>query len=125
MAHINVKIDNNLDFAIEQIAKDNNTTKSEVIREALRLYVNNMLADPINQIEKRLEDIEDKLSKELHRYNSLLAKNTLYSIAGRQHLIYFNAVSRNQDEARQLADRAWNVAVDRLKKPISEDEKDD
>ncbi|WOE70486.1 ribbon-helix-helix domain-containing protein [Hydrogenimonas thermophila] len=125
MAHFNIKIDDKLNFAIEQIAKSNNVSKSEVVREALRLYVNNMLADPINQIEKRLEGIEEKLSKELYRYNSLLAKNTLYTIAGRQHLIYYNAATRGNDEAKQLADRAWNVAVDRLKKPINEDKKDD
>jgi predicted transcriptional regulator len=126
MAHFNIKIDDDLNFAVEKIAKANNVSKAEVIREALRLYVNNMLADPINQIEKRLEDIEDKLSKELHRYNSLLAKNTLYTIAGRQHLIYFNAVTRNQDEAKQHAERAWNVAVERLKKSTTkEGEKDD
>jgi len=83
----------------------------------------------IKKYKKRVELInalEDKLSKELHRYNSLLAKNTLYTIAGRQHLIYFNAVTRNQDEAKQHAERAWNVAVERLKKSTTkEGEKDD
>ena len=123
MAHINLKIDDNLNFAIERIAKENKTSKSEVVREALRLFVNNMLADPFSQIEKRLEGIEEKLSKELYRYNSLLAKNTLYSIATRQHLIYYNAATRSNEEAKQFADRAWNIAVDRLKKPIKEEEK--
>ncbi|WP_456370543.1 ribbon-helix-helix protein, CopG family [Thermodesulfatator atlanticus] len=125
MAHINLKIDDNLNFAIERIAKENKTSKSEVVREALRLFVNNMLADPFSEIEKRLEGIENKLSKELYRYNSLLAKNTLYSIAARQHLIYYNAATRSNEEAKQFADRAWNIAVDRLKKPIKEEEKND
>ena len=90
MVYVGVNIDEKLNFAIEQIAKDNNTTKSEIIREALRLFANGMLEDVLLEVEKRLDNIEKKLEKELNRYNSLLAKNTLYSIAGRQHLVYYN-----------------------------------
>jgi len=125
MVYVGVNIDEKLNFAIEQIAKDNNTTKSEIIREALRLFANGMLEDALLEVEKRLDNIEKKLEKELNRYNSLLAKNTLYSIAGRQHLVYYNAATRSTEEAKSFAERSWNVAVDRLKKPLQESEKDD
>ena len=113
---ITVTIDKEIDNMLDILAKSNNVSKSELVREALRLYVNSLLSNPLENIEKRLENIEEKLEKELDRYNSLLAKNSLYTIAGRQHLIALHSLLRNnKNEAVEIAEKTWNVAIDRLK----------
>lgn len=86
MTHINVKIDEGIHFALEELARINKISKSDVIRDALQQYVNGMITDHLSTMDKRLESIEKMFEKELHRYNSLLAKNTLYSVATRYHL---------------------------------------
>jgi len=113
---ITVTIDKNIDDIINILAKKNNVPKSVVVREALQLYVNNMLSNPLEEIEKKLEDINEKLEKELNRYNSILAKTALYTIAGRQHIIALHSLVRNnKEEAAQIAEKTWNVAIDKLK----------
>ena len=113
---ITVTIDKNIDDIINILAKKNNVPKSVVVREALQLYVNNMLSNPLEEIEKKLEDISEKLEKELNRYNSILAKTALYTIAGRQHIIALHSLVRNnKEEAAQIAEKTWNVAIDKLK----------
>ena len=113
---ITVTIDKNIDDIINILAKKNNVPKSVVVREALQLYVNNMLSNPLEEIEKKLEDIREKLEKELNRYNSILAKTALHSIAGRQHIIALHSLIRNnKEEAAQIAEKTWNVAIDKLK----------
>lgn len=118
---ITATIDKNIDDIINILAQQNNVPKSAIIREALQLYINNMLSDPLIEIEKRLENIEQKIDKELNRYNSMLAKNTLYSIAGRQHLVAMHSFLRNKEEAIQIAEKTWNVAKDKLKKKEEND----
>lgn len=113
---ITVTINKKTDDIISILAQNNNVSKSVVIREALQLYINNMLSNPLENIEEKLNEIYKKLEKELNRYNSLLAKNTLYSIAGRQHLVALHSIIRNnKDEAAQIAEKSWNIAIDRLK----------
>jgi len=112
---ITVTIDKKIDNIISILAQQNNVSKSVIIREALQLYVNNMLSNPLEEIEKKLEEIDEKLEKQLNRYNSILAKSALYSIAGRQHLIGLHSKLRNKDEAVEMAEKSWNIAIDRLK----------
>jgi len=112
---ITVTIDKKIDDIINILAHKNNVSKSVVIREALQLYINNMLSNPLEEIEKKLEEIDEKLEKQLNRYNSILAKNALYSIAGRQHIVALHSFLRNKEEAVQIAEKTWNIAIDRLK----------
>ena len=112
---ISLTIDSDINSIIEVLAKNNGLSKSELVNEALRLYINNMLSNPLKEIEKKLEDIDEKLEKELNRYNSILAKTALYSIAGRQHIVALHSLIRNKEEAIQIAEKTWNVAIDRLK----------
>lgn len=112
---ITVTIDKKVDDIINILANKNKVSKSVILREALQLYVNNMLSNPLEEIEKKLEEINEKLEKELNRYNSILAKNALYSIAGRQHIVALHSLIRNKEEAIQIAEKTWNVAIDRLK----------
>ena len=112
---ITVTIDKKIDDIINILAQKNNVSKSVVIREALQLYVNNMLSNPLEEIEKKLNEIENKLEKELNRYNSILAKTALYSIAGRQHIATLHSLLRDKNEAKEIAEKTWNIAIDRLK----------
>jgi len=112
---ITVTIDKKIDEIINILAHNNHLPKSAIVREALELYVNNMLSDPLEDIKKRLDDIEDKLERELNRYNSILAKSALYSIASRQHLVALHSSLKNKDEAIKVAEKTWNIAIERLK----------
>ena len=112
---ITVTIDKKVDDIINILAQKNNVSKSVVIREALQLYVNNMLSNPLEEIEKKLNEIENKLEKELNRYNSILAKTALYSIAARQHIIGLHSKLRSKEEAVTTAEKTWNIAIDKLK----------
>jgi tetrahydromethanopterin S-methyltransferase subunit G len=112
---ITVTIDKKVDDIISILAKENKTAKSAIVREALELYTNNLLSNPLNEINKKLEELDNKLDNELGRYNSILAKDALYSIAVRQHLVALHSVLRSKDEAVQIAEKSWNVALDKLK----------
>ena len=117
MAHINILVDDSIHFAIEELARINKTTKSEVIRDALTKYVNGMFSDHLSAMEKRLENIENLLTKELYRYNSLLAKNTLYTIAAREQITIFHGVNiGNKEDAIKAKNIAWRNSVALLQK---------
>ena len=81
---ITVTIDKKVDDIISILAKENNTAKSAIVREALELYTNNLLSNPLNEIKEKLDKLDNKIDNELSRYNSILTKDALYSIAGRQ-----------------------------------------
>jgi hypothetical protein len=138
MAHINILVDDSIHFAIEELARINRTTKSEVIRDALTKYINGMFSDHLSAMDKRLENIENLLTKELHRYNSLLAKNTLYTIAAREQITIFHGVNiGNKEDAIKAKNIAWRNSVALLQKhytdeklklnntPVKEEKNDD
>ena len=112
---ISLTIDSDIDDIINILARNNGVSKSELVNEILKLYANNMLLNPLEEIEKKLNDIENKLEKELNRYNSILAKTALYSIAGRQHIATLHSLLRDKNEAKEIAEKTWNIAIDRLK----------
>ena len=112
---VSITIDSNVDDFVTVLAKNNGISKSELVNEVLKLYANNMLSDPLKEIEKKLNNIESKLEKELNRYNSILAKDALYSIAGRQHIVALHSLLRNKEEAVSIAEKTWNIAISRLK----------
>lgn len=112
MAHINVKVDDSIHFALEELARINKISKSDVIRDALQKYVNGMIIDHLSKMDERLENIENLLEKEVHRYNSLLAKNTLYSVATRYQVKAFHSVTRDKEEATKAEEAAWKKAVE-------------
>ena len=113
---VSLTIDSDIDDFISILANNNGVSKSELVNEILKLYANNMLSNPLEEIEKKLEDISEKLKKELDRYNSILAKTALYTIAGRQHIIALHSLIRNnKEEAAQIAEKTWNIAIDKLK----------
>lgn len=112
MTHINVKIDEGIHFALEELARINKISKSDVIRDALQQYVNGMLTDHLSKMDKRLGNIERLLEKEVSRYNSLLAKNTLYSVATRYQVKAFHSVTRDKEEATKAENAAWKKAVE-------------
>jgi len=122
MAHINILVDDSIHFAIEELARINKTTKSEVIRDALTKYVNGMFSDHLSAMDKRLENIENLLEKELHRYNSLLAKNTLYTIAAREQITIFHGVNiGNKEDAIKAKNIAWRNSVALLQKHYTDE----
>ena len=138
MTRLTIRVDENIDFAIEELARVNKTTKSEVIRDALTKYINGMFSDHLSAMDKRLENIENLLTKELHRYNSLLAKNTLYTIAAREQITIFHGVNiGNKEDAIKAKNIAWRNSVALLQKhytdeklkldntPVKEEKKDD
>jgi predicted transcriptional regulator len=138
MTRLTIRVDENIDFAIEELARVNKTTKSEVIRDALTKYINGMFSDHLSAMDKRLENIENLLTKELHRYNSLLAKNTLYTIAAREQITIFHGVNiGNKDDAIKAKNIAWRNSVALLQKhytdeklklnntPVKEEKNDD
>lgn len=63
MTHINVKIDEGIHFALEELARINKISKSDVIRDALEKYVNGMITDHLSTMNKRLENLERLLKK--------------------------------------------------------------
>ncbi len=138
MTRLTIRVDENIDFAIEELARVNKTTKSEVIRDALTKYINGMFSDHLSAMDKRIENIENLLTKELHRYNSLLAKNTLYTIAAREQITIFHGVNiGNKEDAIKAKNIAWRNSVALLQKhytdeklkldntPVKEEKKDD
>jgi len=138
MTRLTIRVDENIDFAIEELARVNKTTKSEVIRDALTKYINGMFSDHLSAMDKRLENIENLLTKELHRYNSLLAKNTLYTIAAREQITIFHGVNiGNKEDAIKAKNIAWRNSVALLQKhytdeklklnntPVKEEKNDD
>jgi predicted transcriptional regulator len=138
MTRLTIRVDENIDFAIEELARVNKTTKSEVIRDALTKYINGMFSDHLSAMDKRIENIENLLTKELHRYNSLLAKNTLYTIAAREQITIFHGVNiGNKADAIKAKNIAWRNSVALLQKhytdeklkldntPVKEEKKDD
>jgi len=138
MTRLTIRVDENIDFAIEELARVNKTTKSEVIRDALTKYINGMFSDHLSAMDKRLENIENLFTKELHRYNSLLAKNTLYTIAAREQITIFHGVNiGNKEDAIKAKNIAWRNSVALLQKhytdeklklnntPVKEEKKDD
>ena len=113
MTHINVKIEDGIHFAIEELARINKINKSDVIRDALQKYVNGMLTDNLSTMDKRLENIEEMLEKELSRYNSLLAKNTLYSIATRYQVKALHMdITKDTEQPKKAEEIAWKKAVE-------------
>ncbi|QOP43656.1 hypothetical protein FJR45_06705 [Sulfurimonas sediminis] len=125
MAHINILVDDSIHFAIEELARINKTTKSEVIRDALTKYINGMFSDHLSAMDKRLENIENLLTKELHRYNSLLAKNTLYTIAAREQITIFHGVNiGNKEDAIKAKNIAWRNSVALLQKHYTDEKID-
>ncbi|MDX1808945.1 MAG: ribbon-helix-helix protein, CopG family [Sulfurospirillaceae bacterium] len=120
MTHINVKIDEGIHFALEELARINKISKSDVVRDALQQYVNGMITDHLAVMDKRLENIEKRIEKELNRYNSLLAKNTLYSVATRYQVKAFHSVVRDKDEATKAEEAAWRKAVEITQKHYSD-----
>lgn len=111
MNTIGVRIDASMDFALEQLAEANKTSKSEIIRDAITKYLNGMYVDHLSAMQQDIASMKNMLSKELYRYNSLLAKNTLYSVATRNHLVYFHGYTRGGLEAQETADKTWKEAV--------------
>jgi len=100
-----------------------------------------MFSDHLSAMDKRLENIENLLEKELHRYNSLLAKNTLYSIAAREQMtiiygmdIYSDIRTKNKKElseeelrkealkkVSEVKDKAWRKSVALLQKHYTDE----
>jgi len=111
MNTIGVRIDASMDFALEQLAEANKTSKSEIIRDAITKYLNGMYVDHLSAMQQDIASMKNMLSKELYRYNSILAKNTLYSVATRIHLMRFHELTRGHEEAREIADKTWKEAV--------------
>lgn len=116
MNTIGVRIDASMDFALEQLAEANKASKSEIIRDAITKYLNGMYVDHLSTMQQDIANMKSMLSKELYRYNSILAKNTLYSVATRTHLVYFHGLTRGNDEAREVADKTWKEAVTKKEK---------
>lgn len=116
MNTIGVRIDASMDFALEQLAEANKTSKSEIIRDAITKYLNGMYVDHLSAMQQDIASMKTMLSKELYRYNSILAKNTLYSVATRTHLMYFHGLTRGNVEAREIADKTWKEAVAKKEK---------
>lgn len=116
MNTIGVRIDASMDFALKQLAEANKASKSEIIRDAITKYLNGMYVDHLSAMQQDIANMKSMLSKELYRYNSILAKNTLYSVATRTHLVYFHGLTRGNDEAREVADKTWKEAVTKKEK---------
>ena len=113
MTHINVKIDEGIHFALEELARINKISKSDVIRDALQQYINGMITDHLSTMNKRLESIEKMFEKELHRYNSLLAKNTLYSVATRNQVKALHIdITKDTEQPKKAEEIAWKKAVE-------------
>ncbi len=68
MNTIGVRIDASMDFALEQLAEANKTSKSEIIRDAITKYLNGMYVDHLSAMQQDIANMKSMLSKELYRY---------------------------------------------------------
>lgn len=110
------KISKSDQLRLEQICQLENKTKAEVLREALRYYMDrketNLLDERDSLLEKRIKRMEDRLA-------SLMVKVGLD--VGTLHQLFWSRA--DQDGRDELFTQCYISAVKRLKKKLNPDEK--